>query len=66
MGNNYDRLVAEPHLRIFIEGWLACLTNLGVPEDAWSMVAPTAELPESPKPYLPMILPDFNEEEFMN
>ena len=29
-------------------------------------VAPIDELPESPKPYSPLILPDFNEEEYMN
>ena len=51
-----------------MEGWLACLTKLGILEDnpAWAKVAPVPELPEPPEPYLPMILLEFNEEEYMN
>ncbi|GFS30377.1 hypothetical protein Acr_00g0011550 [Actinidia rufa] len=40
----------------------------GIPENnpAWAKTASAAELPESPKPYSPLILPCFNEEEYMN
>ncbi|GFZ14832.1 hypothetical protein Acr_24g0010220 [Actinidia rufa] len=46
-------------------GWLACLAELGIPEDnpTWAKAAPAAELPESPEPYSPLILPGFNEED---
>ncbi|GFS29792.1 hypothetical protein Acr_00g0008520 [Actinidia rufa] len=66
-GDNYDRQVAELHPRIFMEGWLACLTKLSIPENnpTWAKVAPVAKLPESLEPYSPMILPCFNEE-YMN
>ncbi|GFS30025.1 hypothetical protein Acr_00g0009740 [Actinidia rufa] len=42
--------------------------KLGIHEDnpAWAKAAPEAELPESPESYSPMILPGFNEEEYMN
>ncbi|GFS45322.1 hypothetical protein Acr_00g0095460 [Actinidia rufa] len=47
---------------------LACLDKLGIPKDnpAWSKVAPVAELLVSLESCSPMILPDFNDEEFMN
>ncbi|GFZ12790.1 hypothetical protein Acr_23g0011750 [Actinidia rufa] len=67
-GDNYDSQVAELPPRIYMEGWLTFLVELGIPKDnlAWSKATPTAELPDSPKAYSPMILLDFNEEEFMN
>ena len=51
-----------------MEGWLAYLDDLYIPEDnlAWAKVALTAELFESLEPYSPLILPNFNEEEYMN
>ncbi|GFS42840.1 hypothetical protein Acr_00g0082000 [Actinidia rufa] len=60
--------VTELRPRIFMEGWLACLTELGIPEDnlPWAKTAPATEFPEPPEPYSPMILPDINEEEYMN
>ncbi|GFY82888.1 hypothetical protein Acr_02g0011280 [Actinidia rufa] len=67
-GDNYDRQVAELHPRMYMKRWLACLAELGIPADnlAWSNPALGIELPKSPEPYSPMILPGFNEEEFMN
>ena len=43
-----------------MEGWLACLTKLGIPEDNPALAKATSvpELPEPPTPYSPMILPD--------
>ena len=51
-----------------MEGWLACLSELGILEDnpTWAKAALEAELPESPEPYSPLILPDFNKKEYMN
>ena len=48
-----------------MEGWLACLTELGISEDnlAWAKVA---LVPEPPVPYSPMILSSFDKEEYMN
>ena len=48
--------------------WLAFLNELDIPEDnsAWAKAAPKAKLPESSVPYSLMILPDFNEKEYMN
>ncbi|GFS30002.1 hypothetical protein Acr_00g0009640 [Actinidia rufa] len=42
--------------------------KLDILEDnpAWAKAAPEVELPESPESYSPMILPGFNEEEYMN
>ncbi|GFZ11453.1 hypothetical protein Acr_22g0008510 [Actinidia rufa] len=47
--------VAKLYPRIFMEGWLACLTELSILEDnpAWSKTTPIVELPESPKPTCP-------------
>ena len=52
---------------VFMEGWFACLTEFGIPEDnpAWDKAAHAPELPEPLTPYSPMILPDFDEEEYM-
>ena len=51
-----------------MEGWLACLTELGILEDnpAWAKVAFAHELPEPLAPYSPMILRNFDEDEYMN
>ena len=57
--DNYDRQVAELCPGIFMEGWLACLTELGIPKDnpAWAKATLATKLPESPEPYSPMICP---------
>ncbi|GFS32290.1 hypothetical protein Acr_00g0021780 [Actinidia rufa] len=49
-------------------GWLACLSELGIPKDnpSWVKAAHEAKLPKSPKRYSPLIPPDYNEEEYMN
>ncbi|GFS40390.1 hypothetical protein Acr_00g0068260 [Actinidia rufa] len=49
-------------------GVLACLSKLNIPEDnpTWAKVAPVPKFLESPMPYSPMILPDFDEEEYVN
>ena len=51
-----------------MEGWLACLAELGVPEDnpTWAKAAPTPEFPEPSTPYSLIVLPDFEEEEYVN
>ena len=51
-----------------MEGCLACLTKVGIPEDnpTWAKVALALELPEPAVPYSPMILPSFDEEKYMN
>ena len=66
--DNYSKQVAKIHPETFIEGWIACLTEFGIPEDnpAWDKAAHAPELPEPLTPYSPMILPDFDEEEYMN
>ena len=68
VSDNCDRQLAKLHLGMYQEGWLACLTELDIPADhlAWSKAAPEMELSNSPKPYLPLVLPGFNEEEYMN
>ncbi|GFY87360.1 hypothetical protein Acr_05g0009990 [Actinidia rufa] len=68
VGDNYYEQVAELCPGIYIEGWLACLAELDIPGDnqAWAKTTPTAELPEPPEPYFPLIMPNFNEEEFLN
>ena len=51
-----------------MEGWLTCLTELGTLDDnpTWAKAALDPELPKSPMPYSPMILSDFDEEEYVN
>ena len=51
-----------------MEGWLACLAELGVPEDnlTWAKAAPTPKFPKPPTPYSPIILRGFDEEEYVN
>ena len=51
-----------------MEEWLACLSELEVPEDnlAWAKAAPTPEFPEPSTPYSLIVLPDFEEEEYVN
>ena len=46
----------------------ACLTELSIPTDnpAWAKAAFEVELSDSPKPYSPIILSNFNEEEYIN
>ncbi|GFZ19774.1 hypothetical protein Acr_28g0004790 [Actinidia rufa] len=63
VGENYDMRIAKLHPGIFMEGWLAYLSELGIPEDnpAWAKAALEAELHKSLEPYSPQILPNFNE-----
>ena len=51
-----------------MEGWLAYLTELGIPDDnpTWVKFLPALEIPEPLMFYLPMILSGFDEEEYMN
>ena len=50
------------------EGWLACLAELRVLEDnpAWAKTAPAPEFLKPLAPYSPIILPGFDEEEYVN
>ena len=54
--------------RDFLEGCLACLQELGIYADhpAWNATAPEVEDPDPPEPYSPILLLDFNEEEYSN
>lgn len=65
-GDVYERQLAELRPGVFQEGWLACLKELKIPLDhpAWSSPAPPVQLPASPERYSPIVLPDFNEEEY--
>ncbi|GFZ21128.1 hypothetical protein Acr_29g0002900 [Actinidia rufa] len=65
-GTKHYRILSS--FRIFMEGWLAYLTELRIPEDnpTWAKAALKPSFPESPKPYSPLILLGFNEEEYMN
>ncbi|GFY88871.1 hypothetical protein Acr_06g0008110 [Actinidia rufa] len=67
-GDSYSRQVAEVRFESFLEGCLSYLKELGVPEDnpAWARAAPAPEFLEFLAPYSPLILPGFNEEEFLN
>ena len=51
-----------------MEGWLTCLDEFSIHKDnpAWAKVAPAPELPKPLAFYSPMILPSFDEEEYMN
>ena len=51
-----------------MEGWLACLEELSVLEDnpVWAKTTLTFEFPKLSMPYSPIILPDFNENEYVN
>ncbi|GFZ14427.1 hypothetical protein Acr_24g0006170 [Actinidia rufa] len=66
--DNYDKQVTKLCPGIFMDGWLACITKLGIPKDnpTWAKITPEAELLKSLKHHSPMILPSFNEEEYMN
>ncbi|GFS42474.1 hypothetical protein Acr_00g0080030 [Actinidia rufa] len=50
VGDNYSRQVIKIHSEAFMEGWTACLVNLGIPKDnpTWAKAASTLEYPESP------------------
>ena len=65
-GDAYEKQLAELRPGVFQEGWLACLKELQIPLDhpAWSSPAPPVQLPSSPEQYSPIVLPDFNEEEY--
>ncbi|GFS44904.1 hypothetical protein Acr_00g0092760 [Actinidia rufa] len=53
---------------IQVEGWIACLIELGISTDhlTWVKAALEVELPDFPNPYSLFILLCFNEEEYMN
>ena len=53
---------------IYLEGWLAYLTELRISDDhpMWTKATPEVELLDSPEPYLPFILIGFNEEKYLN
>ena len=53
--DNYNKKVVELHHGIYMEGWLAFLTKLGVPADnpVWVKVALEVELLDSPEPTRP-------------
>ncbi|GFZ14403.1 hypothetical protein Acr_24g0005930 [Actinidia rufa] len=65
-GDVYERQLAELCPGVFQEGWLACLKELKTLLDhpAWASPAPPIQLPASPERYSPIILLDFNEEEY--
>ncbi|GFZ19723.1 hypothetical protein Acr_28g0004280 [Actinidia rufa] len=62
----YEKQLAELCPGVFQEGWLACLKELEIPPNhpVWAFLAPPVQLPASPARYSPIILPDFNEEEY--
>ena len=68
VGNNYDRQVTEVHSEAFLEGWLDYLAELGIPEDNPTQfkAAPAPEYPEPPAPYSPIVLPNLDEDEYVN
>ena len=51
-----------------MDGWISCLKELGIPEDnpAWTKATPAFVYPEPLAPYSLMILPDFDEKEYVN
>ena len=59
VGNNYDKQLAELRPGIYEE--------FSIPSDhpACSTVAPEVELVDPPQPYSTLVLPDFNEEEYL-
>ncbi|GFZ05472.1 hypothetical protein Acr_17g0010440 [Actinidia rufa] len=59
---------SEIHPEIFMEGWIVCLIKLDILEDnpAWSKAVPALELSAPLTPYSPILLPDFDEEEYVN
>ncbi|GFS37204.1 hypothetical protein Acr_00g0050620 [Actinidia rufa] len=62
----YEKQLAELCPGIFQEGWLTCLKELKVPLDhpAWSSPTPPVQPLAFPERYSPIILLDFNEEEY--
>ena len=66
--DNYERQVAELCPGIYQEGWIACLVGLDISayHPALAKAALEVELLDFLDPYLPFILPNFNEEEYMN
>ena len=50
---------------IYREGWIACLKELGIPTEhpTWSKATPEGEQLDTPQPYYPLVLLDFDEEE---
>ena len=66
-GDNYDKQLAELRPGIYQEGWLVCLKELSIPFDhpTLSANAPKVEPMDPPQPYSSLVLPDFNEEEYL-
>ncbi|GFZ04422.1 hypothetical protein Acr_16g0010460 [Actinidia rufa] len=48
-GDNYNKQVIKVFFESFLEGWLACLSELGIPKDnpTWVKATPAPEFPES-------------------
>ncbi|GFS36783.1 hypothetical protein Acr_00g0048010 [Actinidia rufa] len=67
-GNKYYCRVAKLHPGIYQEGWIACLTELSVPAEhsTWTKAPSEVKLSDFPDPYSPLIMPNFNEEKYMN
>ncbi|GFY85859.1 hypothetical protein Acr_04g0005970 [Actinidia rufa] len=51
-----------------LNGWLACLGELGMSADhpAWSATKPLVAYSDLPESYLPILLPGFDEDEYAN
>ena len=66
--DSYKRQVAELLLSIFQECQLDCLKKLDTHayHATQTTAAPEVELLDLPEAYLPLILPSFNEEKYMN
>ncbi|GFS32684.1 hypothetical protein Acr_00g0024020 [Actinidia rufa] len=66
--DKYSRQVVEVRFESLLEGWRPCLAELSILEDnlAWNKAALAPKFLESLTPYSPMILPGFDEDEYMN
>ncbi|GFY89066.1 hypothetical protein Acr_06g0010060 [Actinidia rufa] len=65
-GYNYGKKLGELCPGIFQNGWMAYLKE-GIPPDhpAWSAAAPEVKPMDPSQPYSSLVLPGFNEEEYM-
>ena len=65
---NYSKQVIKIRFEAFMERLLACLNELGIPEDnpTWAKAAFAPELSKPPTLYSPMILLGFDKKEYMN
>ena len=60
--------MAELHPKIYLDGWLAYLTELGIPTNnlTETKATPKVELSDSSESYSSLILFGFSEEKYMN